>query len=86
MSHKPADVTCREVVELVSEYLGHALSVEDRTRFDAHLETCAPCTTYLEQIKAVLSAASALGKAPTPPEVEHELLALFERWRDTRSR
>jgi len=80
MSAAPLDLPCREVVELVSEYLGHALTLEQRTQFDAHLETCPPCTTYLEQMKTVLSLASSLGKPASSEEVTQELKDLFERW------
>ncbi len=82
MNAKVVDLTCQRVVELVSEYLGHTLTDEDRRAFEAHLETCPPCTTYLEQMKTVLNLASSLGKAPAPEEVEPRLLALFRHWHD----
>ena len=64
MSEKSLD-QCQEVVELVNEYLGHALTAEDRAAFEAHLATCPPCTTYLEQMKTVLNVASSLGTLST---------------------
>ena len=79
MSEKSLD-RCQEVVELVNEYLGHALTAEDRAAFEAHLATCPPCTTYLAQIKTVLNVASSLGKAPPPVEVEPQLMSLFQHW------
>jgi anti-sigma factor RsiW len=81
MSTKPIDLPCQRVVELVNDYLGHALTVRDREAFDAHLETCPPCTTYLEQMKTVLNLARSLGRAPTQEDVEPQLLALFKSWR-----
>jgi len=73
---------CQEVVELVNEYLGLALTAEDRAAFEAHLATCPPCTTYLAQMKTVLNVASSLGKASPPAEVEPQLMAMFQHWRD----
>lgn len=86
MSAPLRELVCKEVVELVSEYLGHRLSEEDRRAFDAHLETCPPCTTYLEQMKTVLNVAVGLDEQPVPARVEQELLGLFRTWRDKTAR
>jgi anti-sigma factor RsiW len=66
-------------VELVTDYLGHVLTIDDRLAFEAHLETCPPCTAYLAQMQAVVSAAGSLDQ-PVTPEVEQELLAVFQGW------
>jgi anti-sigma factor RsiW len=81
MSEKSFD-QCQEVVELVNEYLGHALTVEDHVAFEAHLATCPPCTTYLAQMKTVLSVATSLDENSLPADVEPQLVALFQHWRD----
>ena len=47
------DMTCKEVVEIVSDYLEDALSAQDRARFEAHLAGCAGCTTYVEQMREI---------------------------------
>lgn len=83
---EPRDLTCQELVELVNEYLGHTLTPEDRRAFDAHLDGCAPCTTYLEQMRTVVAVSGTLGKAPPPEDVERELLDLFRRWHGGGSR
>jgi len=85
MNEKSLD-RCQEVVELVTEYLGHALSEADRAAFDAHLATCPPCTTYLAQMKTVLSLASSLGQGSPEADVEPQLMALFQHWRDEKPR
>lgn len=85
MSERPIDLPCQKLVELVNEYLGHRLTVEERAAFEAHLETCPPCTTYLEQVRTVLTVARSLGSAATPAEVEPQLLDLFKRWREKRT-
>lgn len=85
MSDKSLD-RCQEVVELVNEYLGHALSPGDRAAFDAHLATCPPCSTYLAQMQTVINLAGSLAEAPPQAEVEPQLMALFQHWRDKQSR
>jgi len=75
------DLMCQEVVELVTDYLAGALAAETMVRFEKHLLTCPPCTTYLEQMKTTLELAGGLsGPAPAPDDVERELLQLFRRW------
>jgi anti-sigma factor RsiW len=76
------DLMCKEVVELVSEYLGNTLDAANRVRFEKHLLTCPPCTDYLAQMRTTLAIASGRGleKAPPSTEVQRELVTLFRRW------
>jgi len=82
MEPKSIELVCREVVELVTDYLGGNLSSEDRARFEHHLSTCPPCTAYLAQMKATLELASELGDggAPADDEVAEHLRQVFRRW------
>jgi len=45
-----AELSCRELVELVTEYLDGGMPEQERARFEAHLELCAGCVRYLQQI------------------------------------
>jgi anti-sigma factor RsiW len=76
------ELVCREIVELLTEYLGGTLSVQDRTRFDEHLATCPPCTAYIAQVRTTLDVAAELGTAGNPPdsEVEQRLDQMFRDW------
>jgi anti-sigma factor RsiW len=74
------DLMCKEVVELVSDYLGDTLKAADRVRFEQHLLTCPPCTAYLAQMRTTLELAGGLEKAPPSAEVRRELVDLFRRW------
>jgi anti-sigma factor RsiW len=82
MDSKAIELVCREVVELVTEYLGGTLPAHDRQRFDQHLATCPPCTAYLEQMKTTLQLAAELGSAgvPADDELAKELGDMFRRW------
>jgi anti-sigma factor RsiW len=81
-SGKPVELVCQELVELVTEYLSHALTPEDRIRFEKHLFTCPPCTTYLAQMRATLALAGSLSDGGPAPDGEQErrLLGLFRSW------
>ncbi len=73
---------CRQVVELVSDYLEENLSRSDRRRFEAHLRNCPNCTNYLEQMRATIRATGSLHPDDLTPEVRREFTELFRQWRD----
>lgn len=52
----PAEVTCYELVELVTTYLEGAMPPEERDRFEAHRQGCPGCETYVSQVRLTVSA------------------------------
>jgi anti-sigma factor RsiW len=57
---RPKEMTCQELVELVTEYLEGALQDPDRRRFDEHLAECPHCETHLEQMRITIRLVSRL--------------------------
>ena len=51
---QPLEMTCQELVELVTEYLEGALPASDRRRFDEHLAECPHCVAYLDQMRITI--------------------------------
>jgi hypothetical protein len=47
----PADLACRELVGIVTDYVDGVLPADWRTRADEHLRGCDGCTAYLAQIR-----------------------------------
>jgi anti-sigma factor RsiW len=76
-----SELTCQEVVELVTDYLGDALPAADRARFDAHLATCDPCTEYLRQMRTTIELSGRLDADALPEEVKRDLVDAFRRWK-----
>ena len=74
-------LTCQEVVELVTDYLEHALLPEMQARFEGHLEDCPVCTIYIEQVRKTISMLQKLVKEPVFPETKQELLEKFRQWK-----
>jgi anti-sigma factor RsiW len=74
------DLTCRELVELVTDYLENRLSADDRTRFELHLTYCDWCRTYLQQMRQVLATAGRLEEESIAPEARDALLDAFRGW------
>jgi anti-sigma factor RsiW len=70
---------CRDLVELVTDYLEGALGPAIHTRVDEHLRGCAGCTAYLTQIRATVAAVRA-APAPLDPQFGARLTAAFRTW------
>ena len=75
---------CNELVELVTDYLELRLSPVDVERFEAHLEECDDCATYLEQIRQSVAVVGTLSEETLPPGAADALLAEFRDWKRTR--
>ena len=72
--------TCREVVELVTEYLEGAMTPDQRTEFELHLNYCDGCATFLAQIEGTASLAGGLSEEQIPDEMMAALRAAFHGW------
>ena len=78
----PADeIPCREIVELITQYLDDALPADERARFEAHLATCDPCTAVVEEFRLTIKAVGAIGPDQLSVEDRDRLLNLFRTWR-----
>ena len=75
-------LTCRELVELVTDYLDGALPHEELERFEEHLLYCGPCAMHVEQIRETIRIAGAVSADDLEPAVADELLTAFRSWRD----
>jgi anti-sigma factor RsiW len=74
-------MSCRELVELVTDYLEDALPPAERTRFEEHLAICPGCVTYLEQIRTTVQTVGTLREESIPPSTRDELLRAFRDWK-----
>ena len=75
------DLSCRELVELVTDYLEGALDRRTRSRFDRHISGCPHCTAYLEQIRETVRLTGMLREDQLEPRAREELLAAFRTWK-----
>ena len=77
------ELTCQELVEIVSDYLEGALPEAERERFDAHLETCEGCRRYLDQMRTTVRVVGTLSEDDLDPGARDQLLQLFREWNRT---
>ncbi|MFN8475739.1 MAG: zf-HC2 domain-containing protein [Anaerolineae bacterium] len=75
------EMTCQELVELVTEYLEGTLSPTDRERFEAHLPNCRGCRNYLEQLRQTIRTLGRLSEETVSSEARDTLLAHFRDWK-----
>ena len=75
------ELPCRDLVELVTEYLEDRLSPEDRERFDAHLAECEACRAFFDQFRQTIRALGRLPEESLSVEARTTLLAAFRGWR-----
>ena len=75
------DVSCHEVVELVTDYLEGALNRDDRGAFEQHLAGCDGCTNYLDQMRETIRLTGRLTAESLEPELRSKLLDAFGAFR-----
>ncbi len=73
-------LACKEVVELVTDYLEGVLLPEKRAALEEHLAGCPGCTNYLEQVRLTIGMLRNLAQEPVFPATKEELLQVFRQW------
>lgn len=81
MDARPNDMSCNELVELVTDYLEGALPVRERNRFELHIAKCEWCKRYIDQIRATIKIAGRLNEDSIPQKAKEELLNVFRDWK-----
>jgi len=74
-------ITCQELTEVLTDYLEGVMAPEDVARFDAHLEVCDGCVTYVEQMRTTIRTVHALRPAEVEATVPEDLLVAFRAWK-----
>jgi Putative zinc-finger len=71
------DLTCRQAVELVTDYVEGAMTPHDRRRFERHLRDCPDCTTYVDQVRLTSDTLGRLHPEPPSGATRDALLQTF---------
>jgi anti-sigma factor RsiW len=75
------EMPCRELVEVITDYLEGALSAEDHQRFEEHLSACTACALYLEQFEVVIRSVGRItSEDQLGPELREGLVTAFRDW------
>jgi MFS family permease len=66
------EMACKQLVELVADYLDDTLSPDMKARFEEHLTGCDGCSTYLKQTQQIIAELRHLSTTPDSDEgVQH---------------
>jgi anti-sigma factor RsiW len=81
MAESPDHITCREVVELVTDYLEGALSADETDLFEQHINFCEGCDWYVDQMRKTVATVGRISEDDIPAETRDRLLAAFRDWK-----
>ena len=75
------ELTCKELVEVVTDYLEGGMPVDQRLLFEEHLAFCSWCRTYVEQMRETIRVMGTLKEEDIGPEARDALLDVFSDWK-----
>ncbi len=79
MSHE--DLTCQELVEIVTEYLEGGLTDAEREQFEGHVAACGGCADYVDQIRTTIDLVGRVTVDDLSDATKQTLLAAFRDWK-----
>lgn len=85
MNAEVDDLTCQELVEVLTEYLGGVVDARTRADIERHIVFCRGCANYVEQMHSTIDLLSRVAAEEPGDEPTESLLALFRGWRDERA-
>ena len=77
------ELTCKELVEVVTEYLEGRLPPAERVRFEEHVAFCSWCRTYLDQMRETVRLTGTFRENDLSPEARDGLLRVFRDWKES---
>jgi anti-sigma factor RsiW len=80
------EMACRELVDVLTDYLAGSLPPDDRQRLEAHLDECPYCVDYVAQMKETIDAMGGVSLESLAAERQEEVLEAFRGWRDRNGR
>jgi hypothetical protein len=80
MSEQPesAGIECRQIAELLTDYVEGRLPPATRELIDWHIDGCGPCVAFLNTFRSTVKAVRTLADPPpVPPELKQRLIAVL---------
>lgn len=76
-------MTCRELVELITDYFENVLPLDVRSEFERHISDCHGCKGYLNQVRQTIRLTGQLRDDALEPAVRERLLSAFRDWKSS---
>jgi predicted anti-sigma-YlaC factor YlaD len=83
MGRNGVDLSCDEVVRLVSDYLEGVLTRAEAARFEAHIVMCDGCAAYLDQMRDTIRLVGELPERSVPDATWNRLRSVFRDWKQS---
>src|SRR4029453_19362706 len=75
-SEGPSAIECRQIADLLGDYLDGSLPRETRELIDFHIDGCAPCVAFVNTYRGSMEATRRGPQVPIPRELKKPLLAV----------
>jgi anti-sigma factor RsiW len=74
------ELTCKELVEVITDYLEDRMPTDRRLLFEEHVAFCSWCQTYLDQMRDTIRVTGTLREEDLSPRTRAALLDVFGDW------
>jgi anti-sigma factor RsiW len=74
----PSDIECRQIAELLGDYLDGSLPRETRELIDFHIDGCPPCVAFVNTYRGTMDATRKFNDVSIPSELKKRLLAVLK--------
>lgn len=71
--------TCRQISDLVFDYLNEKLTPATKRDFEQHLRICPDCVSFLNTYKKTVAVTSSVKVEQLPPKVRENILAFLRK-------
>lgn len=82
----PSTIECRQIADLLSDYLDGTLPKPTRELLEWHIEGCGPCVAFVNTYRGTINAATKLKDVEIPSELKQRLLTVLRNQRERQSR
>ena len=80
----PSAIECRQIADLLGDYLDGTLPKQTRELLEWHIEGCGPCVAFVKTYRGTITAATKLKEVEIPAELKQRLLAVLRNQRESR--
>jgi Putative zinc-finger len=80
----PSEIECRQIAELLGEYIDGTLPNHLRDLLEWHIDGCQPCVAFINTYKGTIAATRRLPDVPMPVELKKRLVEFVKSARDPR--
>jgi len=81
---EPSEIECRQLAELLADYLEGSLPRRTAELLEWHIDGCAPCVAFLNTYRGTIRATRSLRDVEVPPELKQRMLTFLRTQRPSR--